>query len=77
MLTGLNRRFTNFGCGDLDYNNFKTSYFRSRNQQDEFFQEYYERNQLIMKEITIYSRQFSEYLKRKEKKSMLGKNIFM
>jgi hypothetical protein len=64
---GVTRRFSTMSCLDLDYNSFKTVFFQSKNQKDELFREMLQRNAFVYRQISLYSREFEEYLRRREK----------
>lgn len=64
---GLTRRFATMSCLDLDYNSFKSIYFQTKNQKDELFKEMLQRNNLVYRQISLYSKEFEDYLKRREK----------
>lgn len=74
-MTVLNRRFNTLSCLDIDYNSYKGYYFQSRNQKQELYNDFIQRNTLIWRQINMYSKQFSVYLKRKERSSF-SKSFF-
>ena len=67
MLAGINRRFRTTSCLDLDYNSFKSEYFRCMNSQREYQREYTQRNLLALRSTQLYSREFQAYAKKKER----------
>lgn len=64
-MNALNRRFSTLSCLDLDYNSFKGYYFQSRSEKMEMEKEYLQRNALIWKEISVYSKTFYDYIKKR------------
>ncbi len=71
-MTGLNKRFKTMSCLDIDYNSFKGGYYLAKNQKNDLFKDMFFRNSQIYRLINIYSREFEDYLKRKDRQ--LGKN---
>ena len=57
-------------CAGIDFSYFKSSFFQVKNQPEEFYETYLQRNKTIGVLIKTYSKDFNEYLKRKEKRKM-------
>ncbi len=58
-MTILNKGYHAINCLNLDYNFYKTTYFQSRTQKQELYNECFERNFFIHREISLYSKQFA------------------
>lgn len=64
----LNRKYRTLACLDVEYHEFKQLFFRSRDSRNELYDDCFERNSFIYKEILRYSKQFSEFLEKRDQK---------
>ena len=64
-------------CLDIDYNAFKASFFSVKNENSEFYTDCMRRNDFAKQQIHNYSREFEEYLKRRERMRLVRKNRLM
>lgn len=46
-MNALNKRYSTLSCLDLDYNSYKGYYFQSKDQKQDLYTEYLQRNALI------------------------------
>ncbi len=61
-----NRRFSTISCLDLDYNTYKNYCYISRNDSDdELFKDFLNRNCIVSRAILRYSKQFTDYLRKR------------
>lgn len=75
VISDLNERFKTISGLDLDYSAFRATFFQSKNSYDNLYEECLLRNRVLSEQIIAFSRDFKEYMAKKNKRRMMKQLI--